>query len=616
MSSNVAQQGREQDGDLDDEVLQERDGDSGKEDSPHEDGDNRTTSSQVRKAQNRIAQREFRLRKQQYIRDLEARVEVLSGDKEERVELMTLLVRNLLKENKDLRNMVKDMASFIGEGLGSCLPRLGLSANQLDAILNRADTDTAYEAFVNLKASREMQETNPGIQMGERRRRPSESMPFKRKRDSTEETTPNQSQARGSSRGRMRNLSAGLTPGSTRSAKGKERETDTMVDGVGNYATDGVWRPRPSRSGTPQGSYDFLFPDLETMWSGGGSSGDNRFATPSAPRAQPLPQSFSENSRLGYAQHLLVDDERIPLPPTENGLPPPIARPQIQADLPERSRMYPVTPEGGLGFGPMVPGPSGASPAAMARSSERSISSLAGPRPPTFGYAAPSNYARSHAPLMSSDINVSEIEKRENLRHTVGYTLQADPTGNLDGPGLTAAEVAERRRQQDQLMKMIEEGDPSDRKMEAMQLITYHLNNFRLNPEYRLPPALRPTGVQRTVPHEHAIDGIIFPTVRERMIILRGRYDLVEVFHSMMNEFAIHGDDILDYNNYEVSEKFIEDYGILIDDQVINVANKWRAQRGVPPIIRRSSRDDNAPPPGLRIGPEVRELPRHRPRNL
>ena len=39
--------------------------------------------------------------------------------------------------------------------MGSCLPRLGLSATQLDAILNRQDTDTAHEAFVALKASRE-----------------------------------------------------------------------------------------------------------------------------------------------------------------------------------------------------------------------------------------------------------------------------------------------------------------------------------------------------------------------------------------------------------------------------------------------------------------------------
>jgi hypothetical protein len=54
------------------------------------------------------------------IRDLEARVEVLSGDKEERVDLMTLLIRNLLKENKDLRAMLKSMTSFVGEGKLPC----------------------------------------------------------------------------------------------------------------------------------------------------------------------------------------------------------------------------------------------------------------------------------------------------------------------------------------------------------------------------------------------------------------------------------------------------------------------------------------------------------------
>lgn len=43
-------------------------------------------------------------------------MEVLSGDKEERVELMVLLVKNLLKENKELRGMIKGMAGFVGEG--------------------------------------------------------------------------------------------------------------------------------------------------------------------------------------------------------------------------------------------------------------------------------------------------------------------------------------------------------------------------------------------------------------------------------------------------------------------------------------------------------------------
>lgn len=50
------------------------------------------------------------------VRDLEARVEILSGDKDERIELMLLLVRNLLQENKELRNMMKSMSTFFGDG--------------------------------------------------------------------------------------------------------------------------------------------------------------------------------------------------------------------------------------------------------------------------------------------------------------------------------------------------------------------------------------------------------------------------------------------------------------------------------------------------------------------
>lgn len=46
--------------------------------------------------------------------------------------------------------------------------------------------------------------------------------------------------------------------------------------------------------------------------------------------------------------------------------------------------------------------------------------------------------------------------------------------------------------------------------------------SFRVNHAYVLPASLRPTNVQRTIPHEHCIDGIPIPAVRDRMILLRG----------------------------------------------------------------------------------------------
>lgn len=108
--------------------------------------------------------------------------------------------------------------------------------------------------------------------------------------------------------------------------------------------------------------------------------------------------------------------------------------------------------------------------------------------------------------------------------------------------------------------------------------------------------------MQRTLPHEHAIDGILFPNIRDRMILLRGKYDLVEAFHAYITEvswchsshvllahtfqFTLHGDDALDHRNWEASDKFLKDFAILVDDEVYSVTNKWRATRGLPPLVR------------------------------
>lgn len=50
-------------------------------------------SQAARRDQNRIAQREFRLRKQQRIRDLEASVEILSGGKDEALNQMRKIMK-------------------------------------------------------------------------------------------------------------------------------------------------------------------------------------------------------------------------------------------------------------------------------------------------------------------------------------------------------------------------------------------------------------------------------------------------------------------------------------------------------------------------------------------
>jgi hypothetical protein len=161
----------------------------------------------------------------------------------------------------------------------------------------------------------------------------------------------------------------------------------------------------------------------------------------------------------------------------------------------------------------------------------------------------------------------TEAEHQRSLRAAVAHITNSVPD-TASSPrivtnpnNMTQAQVEERRRLQEQLRKSMEGEEATERKTEALQLITYHLNNFRINHEYKLPPSLMPTTVQRTMPHEHAIDGILFPSIRDRMILLRGKYDLVEAFHGYITEFTLHGDDALDHRNWEASERWLRSFG-------------------------------------------------------
>lgn len=51
-------------------------------------------------------------------------------------------------------------------------------------------------------------------------------------------------------------------------------------------------------------------------------------------------------------------------------------------------------------------------------------------------------------------------------------------------------------------------------------------------------------------------------------------------------QFTLHGDDALDHRNWEPSEKWLKDFSMLVDDELYAITNRWRAVRGVPPLVR------------------------------
>lgn len=110
----------------------------------------------LRKAQNRIAQREFRQRKQQYIRALEARVELLSTDHDEQVDRLRFALRGLLSENNTLRSLLGSLGRFIGEGLlGGPLQQAGLSREELFRTINGRSEKTMTDAWQNWPGAKE-----------------------------------------------------------------------------------------------------------------------------------------------------------------------------------------------------------------------------------------------------------------------------------------------------------------------------------------------------------------------------------------------------------------------------------------------------------------------------
>lgn len=142
---------------------------------------------------------------------------------------------------------------------------------------------------------------------------------------------------------------------------------------------------------------------------------------------------------------------------------------------------------------------------------------------------------------------------------------------------------------------------------QANQCLSYRLTSFRQNPNYHLPPSLAPTRIQRTIAHEHLIDGVVQPSLRDQMILMRGKYNILKVFRDLSTQYEIPGgecarrvglslpslifpnltyrhlalsEDPLDHRNWEISEEWMIKYFILVNRELIATCNRWRAQRG------------------------------------
>jgi len=284
--------------------------------------------------------------------------------------------------------------------------------------LSRADTDTAYEAFVALKASREMEEANPGLVPGEIRHR--------------------------SSVGKRKHPHG-------------DGEADKDVEGEGFPDQPGSGEPTKRNRQSSEGfykameSYSYLFPDLEA------------FAAPSPRQTGGFDaNTFGQNS--GFAQQ------------TNNNYPQNLFdSPGYSGGSAAGQQMYqgslagaPSAQSNFTGFGLTVPASILPLPSitggAPAQSNKFVRDSCAAQHPAAHPAPPPER-------ITPEQWEGEDAERQRQLRAAVAqFTRNQTPNGTLDGPDLSPAQIEHKRRLQSELRQTMEETEGPDGKTDAFQV--------------------------------------------------------------------------------------------------------------------------------------------------
>ncbi|GAA5940875.1 uncharacterized protein JCM15063_000906 [Sporobolomyces koalae] len=380
-----------------------------------------------RKAQNRIAQREFRQRKQAYIKELEAKVKLYELGRDEQIDRLNEALQTLLDDNDQLRQLLAALGGFIGEGLGGALPKLRTTLSEFEKLVSRSQIDNATDALR-------------------------------------------------------------LSPNLATSAKNPSNHQ--------NRAT-----PRPSRGvSTIQADYP-----TEASAALLSQPGPSNYASLPATTAIPISAAPPLHSTLGSSAH---PGSSAVGPDPYYALPPVSAPP-----------------------------------------------SYANPLPPPTGCGLVDSPPRGEGDRFGTDVDVDFGR----------WFLNQIELGNHD----VAEEGLIRQSAQPQTSNVVQ----------ALQLIAYHMKSKRDYPDYILPPSLRETATQTLVPHSAVFDGIIFPSLRDRLILLKDQYPIAELTQDLIRAIRIHGNDLLLAENWELSEEFLKKYWFVIDEGVLDISNRWRRER-------------------------------------
>jgi hypothetical protein len=302
-------------------------------------------------------------------------------------------------------------------------------------MLNRADTDTAHDAFLTLKASKEMVEANPGIALGHVKRKTSTSV-SKRKHDSGD--------------GDQHSTAHSTPVGTGHGQEKRYKEGSPLASGgnstLNNASSLGNQSQQPMQGQNqdqPTTNYDFFFPDLEAMANG-------RY-----PPQQPAPTGPAFNP---YAYNPQPQYPSVNTPGGMNG--------GWGMSFEPGSMPYGMA----MGYGPSAQNQANFSGFGLTMPANPSVNPGYNAQP---GPSAPPSAARPQpeagAPAAGGSGPEEETAKSKRLKEAVASLTVGDRRA-LEGTPMTPDEMAERFRVQERLMSSLPEGDQNNRMLEAMQV--------------------------------------------------------------------------------------------------------------------------------------------------
>ncbi|OBZ76431.1 hypothetical protein A0H81_03572 [Grifola frondosa] len=461
----------------------------------------------------------------QAARPAQASVEILSGGKDEALTQLRKVLKDLMAENQVLRSLLRSLGSFIGEGAGGILSKLGWDLNDFNDFVNKAETDTAWESYQRHK--REEAVAGPSSAANSQtttgQKRMSEDDPL------------------------------GLRPKRPRGQG--EAGTD------GSRATDGYpllvpLNPAPLGSNGLLTYYSRTFPNFVYAWISMPQPRTSSATQQSAEEGEIEPKKMEAYKLIHYHLDNYKRNNAYCLP---SSLRPTLVQRTVPHESAIDSILHPELRDRLI----------------LLRGRFDLVDCLHDYRMAVTIHGddvlAHSNWEIAETWLQrykflvdQATLNITNKWRRrgENPNCTMGNSilkLILLLCSTMSCGGTCTME---------------------SRTLEAHMLIRHHLDQYKDNHAYCLPSSLQPTLAQTTVPHESVIDTIPHPELRDRIIALRGRFDFIRCIHDYRLAVTIHGDDVVDHSNWEIAESWLRRYIYLVDQETLDITNRWRRERG------------------------------------